>query len=261
MGTEPGRAPAGRSPRYEAPAPADGWTVGLTIDGTDHDVVVDVRESLWETMTYRLGLTGSNLGCDRAQCGICNVVVDGRAVNSCSVLTARLAGRQIQTVAGLHAGDGVAGLHPLQRAFWEEGAFQCGICTKGFLMTSYALLEANPEPSDQDIRTALAGVLCRCGEGARIVGAVQRAAAEMRQGAAGPAPAAADEPGAQPPGGSRAARSLIPHRSDVLGTSVPRIHGFGSVTEEGNYVSLVTLPEWPSSGLCARHIPGPGWSA
>ena len=231
MGTEPGRADAGHSARYEAPPPADGWPVGLTIDGTEHEVVVDVRESLWETMTYRLGLTGSNLGCDRAQCGICNVVLDGRAVNSCSVLTARLAGRQVQTVAGLHAGTDVAGLHPLQRAFWEEGAFQCGICTKGFLMTSYALLEANPEPTDQDIRTALAGVLCRCGEGARIVRAVQRAAAELRLGA-----------GSAQPAGPVEAGPLIPHRSDVLGTSVPRVHGFGSVTEQGNYVSLIMLP-------------------
>jgi CO/xanthine dehydrogenase Mo-binding subunit/aerobic-type carbon monoxide dehydrogenase small subunit (CoxS/CutS family) len=200
--------------------------VSMVIDGTDHAVDVEPRESLWETMVYQLGLTGANIGCDRAQCGACNVILDGRAVNSCAVLTARLDGRQVRTVAGLRHGEGVAGLHPLQRAFWEEGAFQCGICTKGFLMTSLALLERNPNPSDDDIKGALSGVLCRCGEQGRILTAVKRAAAEMSGSVATP----------------EAPRSLMPHTSEVIGSRIPRIQGLGSVTEEGPYISLMTVP-------------------
>lgn len=143
--------------------------VVLTIDDVAYELSVEPRESLWETMVYRLRLTGANIGCDRAQCGICNVIIDGRAVNSCAVLTARLGGAHISTVTGLRSGDGIGGLHPLQRAFWEEGALQCGICTKGFMMTSLAFLQRNPDPSDDEIKAALSGVLCRCGEQERIV--------------------------------------------------------------------------------------------
>lgn len=205
---------------------ASSHRVTLDVDGARYDVVVDARESLWETLTYRLGLTGANIGCDRAQCGVCNVTVDGRAVNSCALLTARYDGARIGTVAGLHRGREIAGLHPLQRAFWEEGAFQCGICTKGFIMTSHALLTRNPDPTDDEVVDALSGILCRCGERARIVRAVQRAAAELR----------GDLPPAPP------VTTLMPHTSEVIGTRVPRIHGYGSVTEEGDYVSLKTLP-------------------
>jgi CO/xanthine dehydrogenase Mo-binding subunit/aerobic-type carbon monoxide dehydrogenase small subunit (CoxS/CutS family) len=205
--------------------------VTLAIDGVAHDIVVESRESLWETMVYRLGLTGANLGCDRAQCGICNVIVDGRSVNSCVVLTARLGGARIETVAGLATGPGIAELHPLQRAFWEEGAFQCGICTKGFIMSSLALIRRDADPSDDDIHGALSGVLCRCGEQARIVRAVKRAAREMRSG-----PATTTAPDVS------STATLMPHSSEVIGTRVPRIHGRGSVTEEGPYVSLMTMP-------------------
>lgn len=200
--------------------------VTVTINGVPHRVTVEARESLWETMVYRLGLTGANIGCDRAQCGVCNVVVDGRAHNGCALLTARLDGRQVTTVAGLRSGPGIGGLHPLQRAFWEEGAFQCGICTKGFLMTAHALLQRNAQPSDDEIARALSGVLCRCGERERILRAVKRAAAELSgEATASPAP-----------------ETLMPHTSEVIGTRVPRIQGMGSITEEGNYVSLMTLP-------------------
>ena len=155
--------------------------VRLDIDGASHEVTVDVRESLWETMVYRLGLTGANLGCDRAQCGACDVVVDGRAVYACALLTARLGrGERIVTVDGIRSGPGVAGLHPVQRAFWELGGFQCGICTKGFIMASYALLQRTLDPSEAEIQSALAGVLCRCGEYPKIIDAVRYAAAVMR---------------------------------------------------------------------------------
>ncbi len=164
--------------------PADPVTsrrVTLDIDGKEHDVTVDVRESLWETMNYQLGLSNCNLGCDRAQCGACTVVMDSRAVNGCALLTARCGrGQEIVTVASLADGPGVEGLHPLQRAFWFEGGFQCGICTRGFIMSSYALLEDNPNPTTAEIKEALAGNICRCGEYPKILNAVRKAAAQLR---------------------------------------------------------------------------------
>jgi len=155
--------------------------VSLDLDGKKYDVTVDVRESLWETLNYQLGLSNCNLGCDRAQCGACAVLVDGRAVNGCTVLTARLGrGQKILTVAGIALGPGPEGLHPVQRAFWLEGGFQCGICTRGFVMSTYALLQANQNPTNAEIKDALAGNICRCGEYPKILSAVQKAAAELR---------------------------------------------------------------------------------
>jgi aerobic-type carbon monoxide dehydrogenase small subunit (CoxS/CutS family) len=160
--------------------PATHRRVTLNIDGLTHDVTVDVRESLWETMTQKLGLANSNLGCDRAQCGACAIVVDGRAVNGCTVLTARLGrGQKILTVAGISKGPGLEGLHPVQRAFWEDGGFQCGICTRGFIMSTYALLQTTPSPTDDQIREGLAGNICRCGEYVKIYTSVHNAAAMM----------------------------------------------------------------------------------
>ena len=207
------------------PAGPPEHAVRLSVDGHQHALSVEPRESLWETLTLRLGQRGANLGCDRAQCGACNVIVDGRAVNGCALLTARLDGAAVRTAAGLEGGPGMAGLHPLQRAFWAEGAFQCGICTKGFMMSSLALLERNPEPSEAEISEALSGILCRCGEQARIIRAVRRAAAEMA------------DPRAAPP----IPETLMPHTSEVLGTRVPRIHGRQQLTAEGEFVSLLSL--------------------
>ena len=155
--------------------------VTLDIDERTYDVTVDVRESLWETMNYKLGLSSSNLGCDRAQCGACTVLVDGRPVNGCTVLSARHGrGQKITTVAGISSGPGVRGLHPVQRAFWLEGGFQCGICTRGFVMAAYALLEKNSNPTREEIKDALSGNICRCGEYTKIITTVEKAAAEMR---------------------------------------------------------------------------------
>ncbi len=148
--------------------------VSLTIDGVAHEVTVDVRDSLWETMTRGLGMSSSNLGCDRAQCGACTVLVDGRAVNGCTILSARLGrGQQIMTVAGLAKGPGVEGLHPVQRAFWGDGGFQCGICTRGFIMSTYALLQTTQNPTDDQIAEGLSGNICRCGEYTKIYQAVR----------------------------------------------------------------------------------------
>ncbi|MDO8792992.1 MAG: (2Fe-2S)-binding protein [Vicinamibacterales bacterium] len=173
----PAVAPAPRP--APLPAPMATRRVTLDVDGRRHDVTVDVRESLWETLTNQLGSTGANLGCDRAQCGACTVLVDGRPVTSCSVLTARLGrGQKILTVAGIAPGPGR--LHPIQHAFWLEGGFQCGICTRGFVMTTYALLKGNPNPTDAEIKDALSGNICRCGEYVGILSSVKKAAAEMR---------------------------------------------------------------------------------
>jgi aerobic-type carbon monoxide dehydrogenase small subunit (CoxS/CutS family) len=155
--------------------------VDLNIDGVTHNIVVDVRQSLWEAMVYQLGQSSSNLGCDRAQCGACTVLVDGRAVNGCTVLAARLGrGQKIVTVDGIRNGPGIAGLHPIQKAFWQVGGYQCGICTRGFIMSTYALLQANKSPSHDQIAEALSGNICRCSEYPLIFESVNAAAAEMR---------------------------------------------------------------------------------
>ncbi len=163
------------------PVPATMRRVSLNIDNVKYDLIVDNRESLWETMNFQLGLSNSNLGCDRAQCGACAVLVDGKAVNGCTVLSARLGrGQVIGTVAGLPKGPGVSGLHPVQRAFWLDGGFQCGICTRGFIMSTVQLLGANPKPNTAQIAEALSGNICRCGEYAKIFTSVNVAAAELR---------------------------------------------------------------------------------
>jgi aerobic-type carbon monoxide dehydrogenase small subunit (CoxS/CutS family) len=162
------------------PLPPSMRRVALDIDGTKYDVIVDNRESLWETMNFQLGLSNSNLGCDRAQCGACAVLVDGKSVNSCTVLSARLGrGQKIGTVAGLATGPGIAGLHPVQRAFWLDGGFQCGICTRGFIMSTVALLNTVKAPTNEQIQEALAGNICRCGEYVGVFRAVKTAAADM----------------------------------------------------------------------------------
>jgi aerobic-type carbon monoxide dehydrogenase small subunit (CoxS/CutS family) len=155
--------------------------VELNIDGVPRMVTVDVRESLWEAMVYRLNMSSANLGCDRAQCGACTVLVDGRPMNGCTVLAARLGrGQKILTVDGIRSGPGIAGLHPVQKAFWQLGGYQCGICTRGFIMSTYALLQANQSPSNDEIAEALSGNICRCSEYPQIYESVRAAAAEVR---------------------------------------------------------------------------------
>jgi carbon-monoxide dehydrogenase small subunit len=165
--------------------PASQRAVTLKLDGKSYDVVVDVRESLWDTMTHKLGLRDRvNLGCDRAECGACTVVVDGRAVNGCTILSARLGrGQEILTVAGISHGTRVEDLHPVARQFWHQGGFQCGICTRGVVMSAYALLQKNQNPTDDDIRDALAGNICRCSEYPKMFDSIHAAAEELRAAA------------------------------------------------------------------------------
>ncbi len=137
---------------------------------------VPVNRSLLDVLRDDLGLTGTKEGCGEGDCGACTVIIDGKAVNACLVLAAEVEGKEILTVEGL-AKNGK--LHPLQQAFVDEGAVQCGFCTPGMLLSAKALLDVNPSPSELEIRTALAGNLCRCTGYVRIVSAVQKAAQAM----------------------------------------------------------------------------------
>jgi aerobic carbon-monoxide dehydrogenase small subunit len=169
-------------PVISAPGlPASLRAVTLDIDNKRYDLIVDVRESLWEVMVGSLNLGSVNMGCDRAQCGACAVTVNGRSVNGCTVLAARLGrGQKILTVAGISKGSREDQLHPIAKAYWKENSAQCGICTRGFIMSTYDLLSRNPNPSENDILEALAGNICRCSEYPNIYNAVVTAAEEMR---------------------------------------------------------------------------------
>ncbi len=152
--------------------------VSATVNGEAVEFLADPRESLLDCLRDHLGLTGSKEGCGTGDCGACSVQVDGTLVCSCLVLGAEAQGKQIQTVEGLAQGSA---LHPLQRKFIEHAALQCGFCTPGILVAAKALLEQNPDPTDEEVRFWLAGNLCRCTGYDKIVRAVQDAAAEMRE--------------------------------------------------------------------------------
>ena len=155
--------------------------INATINGEAREFLADTRDSLLDALRERIGLTGSKEGCNNGNCGACSVILDGRLVNSCLVMAAEVEGSEITTVEGL---EGVDGLHPLQQAFLEEAALQCGICTPGFLVAAKALLDHNPHPSEHEIRFWLAGNLCRCTGYDKIIRAVQQAADEAQPAAA-----------------------------------------------------------------------------
>jgi len=152
--------------------------VSTTINGDAVEFACPPEESLLSVLRNRLGMTGSKEGCSTGDCGACSVTLDGRIVCSCLVLGVEVDGRSVDTIEGM-AEDGV--LHPLQENFIEYAALQCGICTPGFLMAAKGLLERNPDPSETEIRYALAGNLCRCTGYDKIVRAVQATAKELRQ--------------------------------------------------------------------------------
>ena len=149
----------------------------LIVDGLPLSASVEPGRTLLRVLRDDLGRTGTKEGCDDSECGACMVLIDGRPVNSCSYLALQAAGREVTTVEGLAGRDE---LHPLQRAFLEGGGIQCGFCTPGMLISAAALLATDPDPSEDAIRDALAGNLCRCTGYQPIIRAVQRAAAEMR---------------------------------------------------------------------------------
>ena len=154
-----------------------GILVSTTVNGDAVQFACEPNETLLDVLRNRLGLTGTKEGCGTGDCGSCSVQVDGRLVCSCLVLGAEAQGRKIATVEGLANG---AELHPLQTKFIEHAALQCGVCTPGFLIAAKALLENNPDPSEEEIRFGLAGNLCRCTGYDKIVRAVQDAAKVMR---------------------------------------------------------------------------------
>ena len=151
--------------------------IRVTVNGTPYERDVEPRTFLAYFLREQCGLTGTHVGCDSSSCGVCVVVLDGeRAVKSCTMFAVMADGHEIMTVEGLADG---ATLHPLQQAFWDCHGLQCGYCTPGMLMTSVVLLKNNPNPSEHEIREALAGNLCRCTGYQNIVKSVQQAATEL----------------------------------------------------------------------------------
>ena len=150
----------------------------LRVNGGDMESEASAHESLLDVLRENLRLTGSKKGCNEAECGSCTVLLDGRPVVSCLVLVADAVDRDVVTIEAL-AGEGVP--HPIQRQMVEQGGVQCGYCTPGMIMSAYALLQDNPDPTDDEIRFAISGNICRCTGYGKIVKAVRAAAAEMRE--------------------------------------------------------------------------------
>jgi aerobic carbon-monoxide dehydrogenase small subunit len=146
--------------------------ITININGVKRSAEVEPRLLLVHFLRENAGLTGTHVGCETSLCGACTVLMDGRAVKSCTVLAVQADGRSVTTVEGLATG---AQLHPLQNGFWEEHGLQCGFCTPGMIMSSHDLLDRQPNPSDSDIREALNGNICRCTGYQNIVAAVRNA--------------------------------------------------------------------------------------
>ena len=151
--------------------------VSIKVNGQNYTRDVEERTLLVHFLREHAGLTGTHIGCDTSLCGACTVLLDGKAVKSCTVLAASADGTEVTTVEGLAKGSD---LHPIQEGFWEKHGLQCGFCTPGFLMATVQLLERNPNPSEEEIRHGLEGNYCRCTGYHNIVKAVQYAAAKMR---------------------------------------------------------------------------------
>ncbi len=153
-------------------------SVKVSVNGQERTAEVEPRMLLVHLVREVFGLTGTHVGCDTTSCGACTVLLDGQAVKSCTMLAVQADGRAITTVEGLASGGQ---LHPIQEAFKEEHGLQCGFCTPGMMLVSAALLEENPDPSEEDIRWAISGNLCRCTGYQNIVKSVQHAAATTRE--------------------------------------------------------------------------------
>jgi len=157
--------------------------VSFRVNGREVHVEVEPRALLVDVLRGELGLTGTHVGCDTSQCGACTVLIDGKAVKSCTVLAVQVDGAEVVTVEGLAElvppERRVDGMHPIQAAFWEKHGLQCGFCTPGMLMTAVDLLAANPSPADDEIRRGLEGNYCRCTGYQNIVAAIRRASELM----------------------------------------------------------------------------------
>src|SRR5512144_1743098 len=155
--------------------------ITVTVNGTAHTRDVEPRALLADVVRTRLGLTGTHLACDTSSCGACTVLLDGRPVKSCTIFAVQVDGHEIRTVEGLASGRE---LHPVQAAFKEHHGLQCGFCTSGMMLVGAALLEQDPDPSEDDVRWAISGNLCRCTGYVNIVKAIRAAGAELRASAA-----------------------------------------------------------------------------
>jgi|SRR5688500_14587333 carbon-monoxide dehydrogenase small subunit len=161
--------------------------ISITVNGQPHTAEVESRLLLVHFIRENLRLTGTHIGCDTSHCGACTVLLDGRPVKSCTLFAVQANDRTVRTVEGLEQNGQ---LHPIQTGFKEEHGLQCGFCTPGMMMTATALLEGNTSPSEEEIRSAISGNLCRCTGYVNIVKSIQHAAAEMRGAAAIPSSAA-----------------------------------------------------------------------
>ncbi|MFQ5688908.1 MAG: (2Fe-2S)-binding protein [Gemmatimonadota bacterium] len=153
-------------------------TIELTVNGRPVRREVESRALLVHFLRDQLGLTGTHVGCETSLCGACTILLDGQAVKSCTMLAVQSHGRAITTIEGLADENG---LHPVQRAFWEQHGLQCGFCTPGMILAAHELLRTNPDPDEAEIREGLEGNLCRCTGYHNIVAAVRSAAAELRE--------------------------------------------------------------------------------
>ena len=152
--------------------------IKVSVNGTEHQADVEPRLLLVHLIRDVLGLTGTHIGCDTSHCGACTILLDGQAVKSCTMFAVQADNHQIQTIEGV-AENG--NLHPLQEGFWEEHGLQCGYCTPGMIMTAKALLEENPNPTDDEIRLGISGNLCRCTGYVNIIKSIHYAADKLQE--------------------------------------------------------------------------------
>jgi carbon-monoxide dehydrogenase small subunit len=155
--------------------------VRVKVNGEEREAEIEPRLLLVHFLRETLGLTGTHIGCDTTHCGACTVILDGKPVKSCAIFAVQAQGREVMTVEGLER-DGK--LHPIQEGFWQEHGLQCGFCTPGMMLTGYALLQRNQNPSEEEVRRAISGNLCRCTGYLNIVKAFQYAAQKIREGGA-----------------------------------------------------------------------------
>jgi carbon-monoxide dehydrogenase small subunit len=150
--------------------------IKLKVNGQEYELSVPLHRTLLEVIREELGLTGTKEGCSLGECGACTIIMDGKTVNSCLVLASEADGKEITTVEGLANGDE---LHPIQQAFIDHGGFQCGFCTPGMIMSAKALLDANPHPTEAEIKRAISGNFCRCTGYTKIIESIKAAAKDM----------------------------------------------------------------------------------
>jgi carbon-monoxide dehydrogenase small subunit len=151
-------------------------SVAVTVNGIRYEHAVESRTLLVHYLRDVLGLTGTHVGCDTSQCGVCTMLLDGRAVKSCTVLAVQASGSEVTTIEGL---GGAGALHPIQEEFWEKHGLQCGYCTPGMILAAYELLQRNAHPTEEEVRHGLEGVLCRCTGYHNIVNAVMASAGRL----------------------------------------------------------------------------------